>query len=133
MIERLLLAAVLLALGVIVYVWLRRRQVQAIAARPTDPLLTDLRPGVPAIVYFTTPTCAPCRFQQRPALAALRDQWGERVQIVEVDTTRQPDDAERWGVFTAPTTFILDSAHAARAVNHGVADAATLTRQLQAL
>lgn len=131
MLERLLIALVLLAIGAAVYVWYCRRQVTR-AAHPADPLLADLRPGIPAIVYFTTPTCAPCRLQQRPAIHTVAARLGDGVQIVEVDASTQTDHAERWGVFTAPTTFILDAALTPRAVNHGVADAPKLLAQLQA-
>ena len=131
MLERLFLALLLLAVGLVVYqlfnrYHLRRAAVLAIS----DPLLEHLRPGVPAILYFTTPTCAPCRTQQMPALKRLQADLGEQVQIVTVDATEKPEDADRWGVFSAPTTFVIDATRHTRAVNHGVADDRTLKRQL---
>lgn len=133
MIERLLIAVVLLALGVIAYRLMIRRQIRRTSeiAAVGDPLLRERRPGVPSILYFTTPTCIPCRTQQTPALDRLRAELGDGVHIVKVDATENPDAAERWGVFSSPTTFVIDGSGTTRAVNHGVADAEKLRKQLQ--
>jgi thiol-disulfide isomerase/thioredoxin len=132
MFERLLFTLVLLAAGVFAYQLLIRQQMRHTTALvQTDPLLRDLKRGVPAIVYFTTPTCAPCRTVQTPALARLQCEYGDCIQIVRVDATEHPEDADRWGVFSAPTTFIIDGNGRTRAVNHGVADDRKLKRQLQ--
>jgi thiol-disulfide isomerase/thioredoxin len=131
MLERLFLTLLLLAVGLVVYLLFNRYHVRRVLALSHgDPLLEHLRPGIPAILYFTTPTCAPCRTQQIPALQRLQADMGETVQIVTVDATENPDDANRWGVFSAPTTFVLDASRHTRAVNHGVADDRKLKRQL---
>jgi thioredoxin 1 len=133
MIERLIAAAVLLVLGYLAYRLMIRRQKQQVAAlAPLDPLLSGIRAGVPTIVYFTTPSCIPCKTQQAPALKRLQDELGDRVQIVRVDATEQPDAAQRWGVFSAPTTFVISECGETLAVNHGVADAQKLHKQLRA-
>ncbi len=73
MLERLLIAAVLLAAGYVAYrVWIARQKGTVNALVPVDPLLTNVAPGVPVIVYFTTPNCAPCRLQRRKALCDRR-------------------------------------------------------------
>lgn len=132
--ERLIFAIFLIALGCAGWLIFNRVSVRRLAGRtPTDPLLRGLRPGAPAIVYFTTPFCDPCRTQQMPALARLQNELGEAIQIVQVDAVEQPEDADRWGVFSAPTTFVLDGAHRPRHVNRGVASADMLKRQLEAV
>jgi thiol-disulfide isomerase/thioredoxin len=132
MIERVGIAVLFLAFGFIAYGGLRRYQVRRIAN--TDPILRNLKPNVPAIIYFTTPTCIPCHTQQQPALTRLQYELGDdHIQIVKIDATEHPDAADRWGVFSAPTTFVLDAHGKPREVNHGVADAAKLKRQLQAI
>ena len=135
MIERVVVAVLLLAVGFVVYGGLRRYQVRRVASNAsTDPILRDLKPNIPTIVYFTTPTCVPCRTQQQPALMLLQRELGDdHIQIVEIDATEHPDAADRWGVFCAPTTFLLDARGEPREVNHGVADADKLKRQLQAI
>ena len=133
MIERLIATVFLLAFGVIAYrfmIWRQIKQTTALAA--SDPLLSGIKPGVATILYFTTPTCIPCKTQQTPALKRLQDELGEALQIVRVDATEQPDAAQRWGVFSAPTTFILDGQGVTLAVNHGVAEADKLRKQLRA-
>jgi len=132
MAERIVIAVVIAVAVAAAYGLLKRRQLSRVASRAaTDSLLQGARPGVPAIVYFTTPNCAPCRFQQKPALAKLQEELGDAVQIIEVDAAERPDDARRWGVFTAPTTFILSGDATPYTVNHGVADARKLARQVR--
>lgn len=133
MVERLLLVIVLFALGLAAYCLARRCNLRrAGASAPTDPILSGFRPGTPAVVYFTTPGCVPCRTQQQPALARLQTELGDRIQVIQIDAAQDPDAARRWGVFTAPTTFILDERGQPRDVNHGVADALKLRRQIEA-
>ncbi|MGQ9907200.1 MAG: thioredoxin family protein [Candidatus Flexifilum sp.] len=131
--ERLLIALFLLTAGVVLYCWYRQCQIRRAAANPRDPLLTALTPGIPAIIYFTTPTCAPCRLQQRPAIEQVRGRLGDAIQVMEIDASVDAHHAERWGVFTAPTTFILDRSLTPRAVNHGVADVSKLLQQIHAV
>lgn len=133
MLERLVIAAVLLIVGALLYLWYRQRQIKQVAANPQDPLLTALNPGTPAIVYFTTPGCIPCKVQQRPAIEQVRGHLGVGVQVIEVDASVDLHHAERWGVFTAPTTFILDRSLTPRAINHGVADVNKLIQQLRSV
>lgn len=92
--------------------------------------LETIQPGVPAILYFTTPTCAPCRTVQRPALSRLVEQKGEAVQVIEIDASAEPELANYWGVLSVPTTFIIDSKGRPRRVNHGIASSQKLGRQI---
>lgn len=134
MIERIILVLILSAIAVAGWrLFARRRLRQAAKAAPNDSLLNSFRPGVPAIVCFTTPQCAPCKTQQAPALKRIEAEMGDQIQIFRVDATEDVAAAERWGVFSAPTTFVLDGAGQPREVNYGVADADKLRRQLQAL
>jgi thiol-disulfide isomerase/thioredoxin len=131
MLERLLIVTLLLAVGVAAYGAFRAWHVRrAQAAAPTDPILREVKRGVPTIIYFTTPGCVPCRTQQQPALQRLQERLGEGIQIVRIDAAEQPEAAERWGVFTAPTTFIVDGQGQVKGVNHGVAGTDHLLRQL---
>jgi thioredoxin-like negative regulator of GroEL len=129
MIERLIIALALLAIGCAVFMLYRRHHLRRIA--PTDPLLANLDLAIPTIVYFTTPTCLPCKTQQQPALHKLKEEMNGRLQIVQVDATQQPEDAQRWGVQTAPTTFVLDPTGHAVAVNYGVAPLPLLKQQIR--
>lgn len=134
MIERLTLLLVLALLVTLGYTALQRWQMFRVRrAASNDALVRGLRPGVPAILYFSSPLCAPCHAQQRPALQHLLAELGDRVQVIEVNALEQRDVAERWGVLSVPTTVILDWQGRPRAVNVGVAGPETLRRQLQRL
>lgn len=93
--------------------------------------LESIQPSVPAILYFTTPTCVPCRTVQRPALARLVERLGESVQVVEIDASAQPELANYWGVLSVPTTFIIDSRGRPRRINHGIANVEKLQGQIE--
>jgi thiol-disulfide isomerase/thioredoxin len=99
-----------------------------------DTLLSGLRPGVPAIIYFWSEACAPCKFAQKPALDQVQGDLGpDGVQIVAVNALEQPDLADGWGVLGLPTTFIVDTYGEPRRVNHGVTGAARLKSQIAEL
>ncbi len=133
-IERLEVAIALVVIGFLAYQVLRRYHIRKTAAASShDPILSDLKPGIPAIVYFTTPGCIPCVTQQQPALVRLQTQLGENIQVIQIDASENSDVADRWGVFSAPTTFILDNLKQVRDVNYGVADTPKLIRQLDSL
>ena len=93
--------------------------------------LETIRPGIPAILYFTTPTCVPCKTIQRPALAKLQERLSDSIQVIEVDAAVQPELANYWGVLSVPTTFIIDGRGRPRRVNHGVSSADKLQKQIE--
>ncbi len=102
-------------------------------ARSTEKYLglENFRVGVPAILYFTTPTCAPCKTIQRPAIQEVQHNLGRAVQIIEVDASTHTDLADYWGVLSVPTTFIIDENGQPRHINHGVALAGKLLKQIE--
>jgi thioredoxin-like negative regulator of GroEL len=134
MFERFLIVILLGIVSVAAYSAFRRAQLRrAGRTAQADALLDHFMHGVPAIVYFTTPMCAPCHTQQTPAIERVTAELGERVQVFRVDATEDAEAAERWGVFSVPTTFILDGDGQPREVNYGVADTVKLKRQLHAV
>lgn len=129
MLERLLFALALTAVGFAAWQAFTRWQL-ARARQTNDPLLADVPDGTRTIVYFTTPTCAPCRLQVTPLLDTLKKEMGDTLHVVRVDAATQPDVASRWGVLTVPTLFILDASGAPKHVHNGVVSAATLRAEL---
>jgi thioredoxin 1 len=87
-------------------------------------------PGLPSILYFTTPDCAPCHTVQRPAIQRLQEKIGDQLQVIEVDASDQPDLASQWGILSVPTTIVLDAQGMPRYVNHGVALTQKLYQQI---
>jgi thiol-disulfide isomerase/thioredoxin len=127
--SRALWALAIAITGVAAY-GLTNRVILARAANKS-PGLDGFAPGIPAILYFTTPTCAPCKTVQRPAIQQVQQTLGNRVQIIEVDASDRIDLAQKWGVMSVPTTFILDKNGQPRRINHGIARADKLLEQLK--
>jgi thiol-disulfide isomerase/thioredoxin len=127
-IARTLLALAIVGVGLAAY-GLTNRLVLT-RATGQSKRLEEFLPGIPAILYFTTPTCVPCKTVQRPAIQQVQQSLGERVQIIEVDASKRMDLASEWGVMSVPTTFILDKNGRPRQINHGVARAEKLLAQL---
>jgi len=99
----------------------RTRRAQALSPSEVWNVLGANPDGSSAVVLFTTPSCAECGTQR----ALLRG-----VRVIEVDASKRPDVAARFGVLTAPTTAILLPDGRVRAVNHGFAGADRLASQL---
>jgi thiol-disulfide isomerase/thioredoxin len=134
MLERLLLALILCIAGVVLWRGYNRYSLRRLATTPPpETALSEVAEGVPVILYFTTPFCTTCRTQQQPVLAEIGADFGARVQIIRVDATEDPAAADRWGVFSAPTTFVLDAELRPRHVNRGVATRELLREQLEPL
>ena len=79
----------------------------------------------PYILYFTGDSCTVCRTHQEPALAKLGD-----VRIEKVDAVAERTLADRFHVYTLPTTVVMASDGSALHVNYGYAPAPKLERQL---
>ncbi len=130
---RLGIAALIVAAGIALYHASTKLRLLLLGRRSktTASRGFELRASVPAILYFTTPDCAPCRTVQGPAIEELRAQFGERLQIVKVDASQRTDLANAWGVLSVPTTFIIDAQGLPRHVNNGVTLAPRLRQQLR--
>jgi len=127
--ERLLIAAAISGLAVAAYLLLNRYALQRASSKVNR--LPAYQSGLPAIVYFTIPTCAPCKTVQRPAIERMKASYGKWFQVIEVDASQQPEIAQEWGVLTVPTTFVIDANGQPRYVNQGIATAKKLIQQLE--
>lgn len=81
------------------------------------------------LVQFSTPTCAQCPGTAR-LLRSIADEH-DGVVHVEVDLTRHPDVADRFGVLQTPTTLLVDGRHRVRARIGGAPRRDALDRELQ--
>jgi hypothetical protein len=81
----------------------------------------------PYLIYFTGESCAICRTHQEPALAKLAG-----IRIDKVDAVADRVLADRFHVYTLPTTVVMAADGHAMNVNYGYAPAPKLARQLAA-
>jgi hypothetical protein len=93
----------------------RRLSAGATAAPSSDPY----------ILYFTGDSCTVCRTHQEPALARL-----DGVRIDRVDAIEDRALADRFHVYTLPTTVVMGADGRALHVNYGYAPVTKLERQL---
>jgi thioredoxin 1 len=129
LLTRAVVAILIAGVGIGIYGFLNR----VILARAAHKIrgLENFSLGTPAILYFTTPTCVPCKTVQRPAIQSVRETVGDAIQIIEVDATQRTELADYWGVLSVPTTFIIDKTGQPRQINHGVTPAPKLLNQLE--
>jgi thiol-disulfide isomerase/thioredoxin len=92
---RLFLAIGIIIVGAAAY-WLINQRLLVRAKNNVFTLFKTL-PKKPVLVYFTTPDCAPCKTVQRPAIDQVRNLFGEKLQVVEIDAYERPDLAQVWG------------------------------------
>ena len=95
---------------------------------PTE--LGVIRRGPFILIYFTAPTSVLCKTAQGPAIEKLRSRLGNGLQVLVIDVTEQPKLASLWGVWSVPTTFLINSCGELSHINHGVARAETLLMQM---
>ena len=79
----------------------------------------------PYIIYFTGDSCTVCRTHQEPALSKL-----DGIRIDKVDAVAERVLADRFHVYTLPTTVVMAPDGRVLHVNYGYAPAPKLERQL---
>lgn len=124
MLERILIAGLLALAGIVAYrallFWQKRR---------ADARAKLAHSRLPMLLVFSSPTCAPCKLQQIPIVDKLMPEWQDKIDALIVDVTQQPDIATQYGVWSLPTTIVVDASQNVIAINHGVADERTLREQ----
>jgi thioredoxin 1 len=126
MFERILLAAVIVALGVLAYRGILLRQRRRAERQSRERAAT----GRSGLLVFTSPTCAPCKLQQLPIVDRILIDWHDKIEVEIIDVTQQPDVAAQYGVWSLPTTIVLDEQRNVMAINQGVAPEHKLRAQL---
>jgi len=110
-------AVVLVAAGLESFrAWRARRLSAGVGSQPA---------AEPYILYFTGESCTVCKTHQEPALARL-----DGVRVDRVDAVHQRELADRFHVYTLPTTVVVSADGRPMHVNYGYAPAPKLERQL---
>lgn len=111
--------------GVVVLAAACLEVVRARSARARAVGATAEAASEPYLLYFTGEGCTVCRTHQEPALAKLGS-----VRVDKVDAIAERALAERFHVYTLPTTVVMSPEGRALHVNYGYATAPKLERQL---
>lgn len=131
MTERVLISFALIVTLVIAYRWFQavhRMRISAHAVRVTQG--SDLQ--LPSLIYFWGHHCAPC-VTQAQFLQQLPQQMMRHISLHKIDAEEEQELAASYGVFTLPTTMLLDRQGSVRHVNYGLADAKKLASQLESV
>lgn len=111
--------------GVVVLAAALLEMVRSARARRRALLATAAPASEPYIIYFTGDGCTVCRTHQEPALQRLGD-----IRIDKVDAVSDRTLADRFQVYTLPTTVVMSAEGKALHVNYGYAPAPKLQQQL---
>ena len=89
--------------------------------------------GRPAVIAFSTPSCAECKSLQAPALSRLNAALGEGVTVRSLSALEYPDLVQQIGILTVPATVVLDRRGIVRHLNLGYASDVRLREQVMSL
>ena len=115
----------LAVVGIVVLAAAAMEIVRASRARRVALLATAGASTEPYILYFTGDGCTVCKTHQEPALSRL-----DGVRIEKIDAIADRVMADRFHVYTLPTTVVMAADGRALHVNYGYAPAPKLERQL---
>ena len=133
-IERLLILGMAVGVAAIALaVWrgVQARRLARLAAGDPPEIVAGVVDDGPALLYFTTPTCAQCRFQQTPILRQL--EASVAIAVRTLDAVEHEQLARHYGILTVPTTVVLDRSRKPVAINHGLAPLHKLREQVELL
>lgn len=129
MIERIVLSIILITLATAAYLavryWHLRRANGA-------SLSTTSQEGRPVLLYFRSDSCAPC-ITQNYYLQDLANQYQNRFAIRKIDADIDREEANRYGIFTLPTTLVVDQGGQVKYANYGLTRTNRLAQQLESL
>jgi thioredoxin 1 len=88
--------------------------------------------GHPALLYFRSDSCAPCVTQSN-YLNALQEEIGGGLKIERIDADVDREKADKYGIFTLPTTLIVNEHGEVKHINYGLAPTSKLTQQVESV
>lgn len=136
--ERILLTGILAVLGVVVVTVMRQAHMRrlnrtAMPMKAAGAIVPETAVSAyPTLLYFRSDGCAACPTQARH-LDQLMDRWNGRVSIRKIDADAEPEAAAQFGIFTLPTTIVMDGAGIVRQINYGLTNTHKLIQQLETL
>lgn len=86
----------------------------------------------PTLLYFRSESCTVCPTQAHYIDTAAQE-WNGRIAIQNIDAELEPDKANKYNVFTLPTTIIVDTQGKVREINYGLTQPHKLSQQIQGI
>jgi thioredoxin 1 len=74
-----------------------------------------LQSGKPVLVDFCAPWCGPCR-QIAPILDQIAAEYGDRIEIVKVNTDENPEIAAKYSVLNIPMLNVYVNGQVAKTI-----------------
>ena len=128
MFERLLIATGLIAAAVTGFSVIKKLQLSKIKNNGNDE---KIKPGIPAILYFWSSSCHVCKTIQRPMIELLlKEFFTDRIQFIDVNIEDEQSYADKWGVMTVPSSFIIDERGECKFANSGLVRKEILQSQI---
>jgi thioredoxin 1 len=124
MIDRILVVVLLALVGAAVY--------YAYQYQHKRRLKVALTPDRPTVLYFRSDSCSPCMTQSH-YLEELERKFIDKFAMQKIDTELEPETAAKYGVFTLPTTLVIDRAGEVKYINYGLTNTFRLSRQLESV
>jgi thioredoxin 1 len=129
MIERVVLSIFLILLAAAVYLTVRTLHKRRASRASISGSNKDDRP---VLLYFRSDSCAPC-VTQNHYLQDLASQYENRFAIRKIDADIDRDAANQYGIFTLPTTLVVDQGGEVKYINYGLTRTNKLAQQLESL
>lgn len=129
MLTRLLITLILLFLGSAIFLILRHAHSRRASWRQSP---AGQHEGSPTLLYFHSDKCAPC-VTQGHYLELLEDTYEGEFIMKTIDADDEPQTANDYGVFSLPSTFVLDRSGKVRQINYGLTTAHKLKRQIESV
>lgn len=124
MIERLILVLLLAAMVAGAFQALR-----TVHGRRISRAVAGSGRTTPTLLYFHSDHCAACPAQGR-MLDQLLVTWNGRLTVERIDAEQEPETASRYGVFSLPTTILIDTTGHVQQINYGLTHTTKLEQQL---
>lgn len=88
--------------------WVLSRSADAPPAPTDDIVVQALRKGKPTVVEFGANVCATCR-DMKPVLAQLARDYGDRIQVIDVDLLKRREYIAGYRIQLMPTQVFFDA------------------------
>lgn len=122
-VERLIIAGIIIIVGAVAYSLFKQWHLHNIGQLETAVA------GTPTILYFQSESCAACPTQSR-FLDQLNQVQNGRLTIQKINADQELETANKYRVFTLPTTILMDAKGNVHKINYGLTNTQKLDKQI---